>query len=123
MIKKRNNFTLLEVLIGFLIVLIALVPLFSPYVYMQKREQAIVQELEMDRLASLYFVELLEKILKKEIHPTNMQGGEVIAIEAKLALPYAPHYVFQQDEVTIVFTPLKGGLPFLFNYTLRGYEN
>lgn len=120
MIIRKNNFTLLEVLIGFLLILIALVPLFAPYPFMLKQQQAMKDQLEMDRLASIYYVDLLEKILKKDLSPSP---GEILPVGAPLKMPYRADYRFGVDEVTISFTSLKGKEPYLFTYTLKNYDN
>ena len=74
--SKKRAFTLLEVLIAFLLIVICLVPLLAPYPFIYRQQKKIVEELEIDRLASLAFVDLLSKIYKKEIDHLSMPRGK-----------------------------------------------
>lgn len=120
-IVKRSRFTLLEVLVGFFLLVIALVPLLAPYPYMLKSQEDLLYELEMDRLASLYYVDLLQKVLKEEIDPSAIEPGEVRRVEQKLPIPFKAAYIFGEGEVKIAFYPLasKSETPLhVFTYAL-----
>lgn len=120
--SKKRNFTLLEVLIAFLLIITAAIPLLSPYPYMLKTEKAFIQQLEMDRLASLYYVDLLAKILKGEFNPSEHKEGEILTIEEREGetkkIPYKANYVFDEEKVTIQFVPLQGGETYEFKYVM-----
>lgn len=115
----KRPFTLLEVLIAFLLIAIAAVPLVAPYSVMFKSQKRFTGALEQDRLASLYFVDLLAKILRNEIDPS--QGG-TYPIPVDASLPYSASYVFKEDRVDIAFTPKDASAPEIFSYTLAGAE-
>ena len=116
-IVGKKNFTLLEVLIAFLLIVIAAVPLLAPYPIMFKNQKKFTQDLEQDRLASIYFVDLLAKILKKEIDPA--QGG-IRPIPTNDGLPYTANYIFEENQVKITFLPKSGKTPTSFTYYLKG---
>lgn len=97
-IKNKRPFTLLEVLVAFLLIVIAAVPLLAPYPYMFKKQKEFLKELEIDRLANVYFVDLLAKILKNEVEPTPNSTG---AIQGKIPATYR----FGVNEVVIEFNP------------------
>lgn len=117
--KSKRHFTLLEVLIAFLLIIIAAIPLLAPYPYMLNKEKLFIQQLEMDRLASIYYVDLMAKIIRNEINPSQMKEGETRPIDEKSKLPYKAQYVFDEEKVTIQFVPLQeGGEKFDFVYVM-----
>lgn len=103
---KSRPFTLLEVLIAFLIIVTAAIPLVAPYPVMFKKQKKFIEELEIDRLANLYFVDLLAKILRKEIAPTDGTQGV-------LGVPY----LINDGKVTFYFPP-----DYKFTYSLARYD-
>lgn len=58
---KRNNYLLLEVLIAFTIVALALLPILEPHLEMLRQEKVFIREVEADRVAQLLYADLLEK--------------------------------------------------------------
>lgn len=125
MYKKLHNlrkrpFTLLEVMICFLLLVIALVPLLAPYPLLFQQEKQNVAEIEMDREAAVFFVALLARLYKKELDPTKINAGSEETITHSLKLPYTAKYVFRGGfEVSIVFTPKSDNKPILaFDYVM-----
>ncbi len=66
-ILKKRAVTLLEVLIAFILVATAIVPLALPYRFMLQETQKRLNELEADRIAPILYSDILSKLLKKEI--------------------------------------------------------
>lgn len=58
---KRNSYLLLEVLIAFTIVALALLPILEPHLEMLRQEKVFIREVEADRVAQLLYADLLEK--------------------------------------------------------------
>ena len=113
--KLKRAFTLLEVLVAFLLIAIAIIPLLAPYPYMLKKQKAFLKELEIDRLANIYYVDLLAKILKKEIDISPNNAG---IIELKTPQPFQVTYLFGENEVYLDFLPHKESQPTRFTYYL-----
>ena len=76
-IKRRRPLTLLEVLIAFLLVVVAVVPLMAPYRFMLIETDKRLKELEVDRMAPILYTDLLSRFLKKEI-TTGQLSEDVI---------------------------------------------
>lgn len=66
-IKKKRPLTLLEVLIAFLLVVVAVVPLIAPYRFMLVETDKRLKELEIDRITPILYSDILARILRKEI--------------------------------------------------------
>ena len=64
---KKRAVTLLEVLIAFILMAIAIVPLVTPYRFMLQETEKRLKELEADRMAPIVYSDILTKLLKKEI--------------------------------------------------------
>lgn len=87
-IKRKNPLTLLEVLICFFLISIAVIPLIAPYRFMLKESDEKLKELEIDRKVPLYYVELLSRFYAKEISFKNLDE------ESRIALPEGGEYRF-----------------------------
>lgn len=85
---------------------------------MYKEQKKIIDELKVDRLASLYYVDLLARIIKKEIDPSKFGKGEMQPVETKEKSPYTAFYLFNEPEVTINFQNSKGQIEFSFLYVM-----
>lgn len=72
LIKTKKPLTLLEVLICFFLIAIAVVPLIAPYRHMLNQSEEKLKELEIDRKAPLYYVDLLSKFYSKELSVKNL---------------------------------------------------
>lgn len=101
---KSRPFTLLEVLIAFLLIAIAAIPLLAPYPAMFKEQKKFILELEIDRVANLIFVDLLAKILRDEIDPVE---GHSALVETALPMRFDVSYVFVENALKLIFKPQK----------------
>lgn len=119
-ILGSRPFTLLEVLIAFLLIAVAVIPLLAPYPAMFKQQKQFIQELEVDRLANILFVDLLAKIHKNEIEP--LEGGRGL-VEAQVPLPFDVSYAFEENALKLIFKPKKiFGKDYIFTYYLGTHE-
>lgn len=74
--KKKRTFVLLEIVIAFAIVSVAILPFFShPYQHMRK-EMDILFEMELERHAQNKLAEVYELLIKKEI-PEQIVFGDL----------------------------------------------
>lgn len=106
---KRRHLTLLEVLIAFLLIVIAAIPLLAPYPYIFKAEESFINEIEMDRLSALYYVDFIQKVYRREINPNEIEDEQEFPIEAKLPIPYTARYLASSCKVKVIFKPIKEG--------------
>lgn len=89
---KKRPLTLLEVLICFFLISIAVIPLIAPYRFMLNESDEKLKELEIDRKVPLYYVELLSKFYAKEISVKNLDE------ESRMPLPDNGEYFFVPTE-------------------------
>lgn len=115
---KKRAFTLLEVLIAFLIIVIAAVPLLSPYPFIFRAERLMITEMELDQFASQLYVDLLVKVLKKEIDPSSYTEKVTQSVDKAIPFPYTASYEFDSGSVNIVFVPKSKGDTLSFRYVL-----
>lgn len=120
---RKRSFTLLEVLIAFLLIVIAVIPLMAPYPYIFKAQKVFIYDLEMDRLSALYYVDFIARIYKKEIDPSQFKEEELWPIEDKLPIPYKGTYGVSSDKVRVIFTPLEEGEPTFFTWVIPKVES
>ncbi|MCB1114395.1 MAG: hypothetical protein KDK62_06535 [Chlamydiia bacterium] len=106
---RKRYLTLLEVMIAFLLILIAAVPLLAPYPYIFKQQQSFIEELEMDRLSNVFYVDFVGRVLRKEIDIELIKEEETVPIDEKLPIPYRAVYKVTSSDVKVAFIPLKGG--------------
>lgn len=106
---KKRSLTLLEVLIAFMLIVIAVVPLLAPFPVIYKEQMQFIHELEMERLANVLYVEFVGKILRKEIDPASLASSEIIPIQEELPIPYKAFYrMLGDEEMEVVFVQEKG---------------
>lgn len=99
MIISRRSFTLLEVLIAFFLIMIAMIPLIAPYPYIYKQERHFIDELEINRKASELFVDFLAKLYRKEVNFSSLRAGQKETVEIDSKLPYKAYYYIRfKDE-------------------------
>lgn len=111
--------TLLEVLIAFLLIVVAVVPLLAPFPHIYKEQMQFIHELEMERLSNVFFVEFVGKILRKEIEVSALSPSETIPIQETLPIPYKAFYRIGEDqEMEVVFVPEKGTTENAFKWVL-----
>lgn len=137
---KRKPFILLEILIAFVITLVALLPMIEPYLMMLKEEKAFLFEIEGDRLAKLTFLHIVQKLTENQISWEELlQCGKTYDIDFKeiadfaapKGFPYKGSYSFQLRKakppkspqyllisVMITFKPIDQGKELSFNYEL-----
>lgn len=79
---RKSPFTLLEVLIAFFLISIAILPLVYTQTFTYQQHKRFIREIDLDRIANLIFVDILERLHKKEnISWQDLQSGRVIPIE------------------------------------------
>ncbi len=64
---KKRQFLLLEILIGFTLVTVCIVPLVKSSIVLYRSELKRLESIEQERLADWTFTEVKEKLLKNEI--------------------------------------------------------
>lgn len=90
-VKRFSPFTLMEVLIAFMLVTMSLLPLIYPYTYMYKSSQNFVKEIDLDRQAGLVFANIQERLSTGSLPYTKDKAP----IES-LNLPYKGFYSMKQ---------------------------
>jgi hypothetical protein len=116
---KKRSLTLLEVLIAFLLIVVAVVPLLAPFPVIYKEQMQFIHELEMERLSSIFYVDFVGKILRKEIDPGSLAASEIVPIQDSLPIPYKAFYRLDGgDEMEVVFVPEKGTKETTFKWVL-----
>lgn len=78
---QRRRFTLIEVLIALLLVTMAMVPLMAPHLRIFQEESRFLDQLRLDRAASLLYAELVEKLYRQELPWQAMESSESFEIE------------------------------------------
>ncbi|MFN4174698.1 MAG: hypothetical protein ACK4HV_06310 [Parachlamydiaceae bacterium] len=116
---KKRPITLLEVLICFFLIAIAVVPLIAPYRFMLKESDLKLKELEIDRKAPLLYVEFLSKFYAKEISLKNLDE------ESRHALPDGGEYRFVLTERgwMIVYSFKVGDKTQVYDFLLPSEES
>lgn len=62
-----GHFLLLEVLIAFALVVLAVLPLIYPHFYIYQQQRAFIQKIDLDLAVNLIYAQLLEKLYRNEI--------------------------------------------------------
>lgn len=119
LLKTKRPLTLLEVLICFFLISVAVIPLIAPYLFMLKESDEKLKELEIDRKVPLYYVELLSKFYAKEISLKNLNE------ENRIALPEGGEYRFIPTERgwVVLYAFKIGDKTLLFDYLLPKDES
>ncbi len=117
--RRKKPLTLLEVLICFFLISIAVIPLIAPYRFMLKESDEKLKELEIDRKVPLYYVELLSKFYAKEISFKNLDE------ECVFLLPDGGEYRFVPTERgwMIVYSFNSGDKTWVYDYLLPKEES
>lgn len=109
MFIKKQPLTLLEVLIAFFLIVIAVIPLIAPFRTMLIESDRKLKELEYDRQVPILYVDLLARYLRGEIvegqleqevkHP--LQNGYYQFLQTPLG--WYVVYVFQIDGKNLIY--------------------
>lgn len=78
---KKRPFTILEVLIAIFLISLIAIPLIGPQTYMFVQQRKFVKEVELDRLISLVYSEIIVLLFENKINWNSIIGGEVMAID------------------------------------------
>lgn len=74
---------LLEVLIAFAIVALAILPLISSHVAIFKMQRNFIHSLELDHFVNRKYAEIIEKLYLSEISWSVIEGGERVPLSHK----------------------------------------
>lgn len=90
---RKNHIMLLEILIAFALVVLALLPLIYPHVFILKSEKKFVQQVELDHAVNLLYAQIVQDLYENKIPWETLQSKTPIPVEFK-DLPYKGEYVF-----------------------------
>ncbi len=124
--RRIGHFLLLEVLISFALVVLAVLPLIYPHFYIYQEQRAFIHKINLDMAVNLIYVNLVEKLHKNEIPWMDIQNDRVMHIDENLLkqagyekpFPYEgtyqfhllktkknPQYALNRVELTLRFLP------------------
>lgn len=98
--SRFRAFLLLEVLIAFSIVVLAVLPLIYPHYYIYQQQHAFVNKINLDIAVGQIYTKILEKLYRNEILWGEIEQQRVFPIDESLiggeelakALPYEGSY-------------------------------
>jgi len=82
--RKLGHFLLLEVLIAFALVVMAVLPLIYPHIYIYQQQRAFINKIDLDIAVNQIYVNLAEKLHRNEIPWGDIEHKRVAAIDTKL---------------------------------------
>jgi hypothetical protein len=102
-IFKRRHFLLLEVLIAFLFVASAMLPLLYPHFYIFQREKQFIKKIRTDIAINLFYADIIEQLQKNEISWHLIEEGHTFSIdedfwrkkEFREEIPFTGEYRFE----------------------------
>lgn len=103
---KRRYFLLIEVLIAFAFVVVALLPLMHPHFYIFQQQSRFVDKIEMDIAVSNFYGNILQKLQTNEISWDHIQSQRVDQVSEQLwgerkelhSRPFKGHYKFEIEK-------------------------
>lgn len=126
---KRRHFLLLEVLIAFAIIVMAILPLVYPHFYIYQQQRTFIDKIDLDMTVNLLFAQVQEKLYRNEIIWGEIESSRVFPVTQQLLeevgiknpIPYNGVYSFKTEkqkkndqfalylvDLTFTFTPKKG---------------
>jgi len=88
--KRKKTFTLLEVLISFVLVSFCMLPLIYPHVAILKEQHKFLRKIQLDHAVNLYSGHLIEKLHKSEIPWYMIEEGKVMNVDEELLQQLSP---------------------------------
>ena len=79
--RRLRYFLLLEVLIAFALVVLAVLPLVYPHYYIYQQQRAFIDKIDLDIAVNLIYVKLMERLYKNEIPWTNIHSDREFPID------------------------------------------
>jgi len=64
---SKRQFTLLEVMIAFALIVLCIIPLIYPHVFILKTQRDFIKKIAVDHIVNLHYADLVEKMYKNEI--------------------------------------------------------
>lgn len=95
--RRLGNFLLLEVLIAFALVVMAVLPLIYPHFYIYRQQRAFIDKIDLDIAVNQIYVNIVEKLYRNEIPWGDIQHKRVIPIDSQLleGTIYAKSFPFE----------------------------
>lgn len=133
----KRHVLLLEVLIALMLVVLCILPLLTPHVAMVQEERKFQREIELDRLVSQIYAELLvEGFYRQNVQWWSIMNKSIVDIQDHRVadLGYTGSYFIERKNkknmvgtddyrfnlllITYAFTPLEGGDTLKYTYKL-----
>lgn len=73
---KKRAFTMLEVLLAAMLVILCLLPLMVPHIQLIKAQSKFNRKVELDHQVNLLYAAILEKLYRNEIPWENLKQGQ-----------------------------------------------
>ncbi len=102
-VRKIGHFLLLEVMIAFALVVLAVLPLIYPHFYIYQQQRAFVNKIDLDVAVNLIYVNLMQKLHQNEMPWGDIKNGKITSIDSTFlegigyskTFPYEGTYQFQ----------------------------
>lgn len=88
--KRKKSFTLIEVLIAFVLVSFCMIPLIYPHVAILKEQHQFLRKIQLDHAVNLYTGHLIEKLHKSEIPWYMIEEGKVMNVDEEILRQMSP---------------------------------
>jgi hypothetical protein len=85
--KSRRNILLLEILIAITIIAVCMLPLLSSHVFIYNAENEFKQTTQLEHVANLVYVDILEKLHQNTISWNDIESGKSIPIDSQFLEP------------------------------------
>ncbi len=76
----RRCFTLIEVLISFMIIVMCILPLLYPHSFILREQSSFLQKIDQDHTVNLLYGKILERLYTKEISFGELTRGQEFGI-------------------------------------------
>lgn len=129
--KSKRPFTLLEVLIAFLIIVLCVIPLISPHVTIYKDQLAFIERIELDHAVNELYGNIIEQLHRQQIPWETLTSDAKVHIDKNslvtsggMPLSYEGYYKFsitkkKPDKEEKPFTVYLFKLTFNLKSTLK----